>query len=315
MVRLDIALSSKHNPAVWADRIIDKNHKLLLNNSPEDELPNGYVSDDPCGHYGCVYRTNKEHVVFKVTSDITEIKFVELVISMKEEPEGLVQYHRIIKFPGTHRGRPVYGIWREEAFDIGEFDRQDDEQRLMVDMLMSFKQWANIAREAIKRSGYSSDFLSRMVKTIEYYEKSEIISIQGKSVVISLHGGEHKFKYSDWASVLYIFAKGKPEYAYGSVGILSHIKGVYKAALAIKVCEKIAEDLAQQSEGHLIGDAFLFYMKQGILMADVHHNNIGKVIREENYREPVWVITDPGHVLFLGEEYKQQFYTWAYPDD
>jgi len=305
---------AEYNPAAWADKILKKNHNLLLSNAPENELPDGYVSSDPCGHYGCVYKTNKEHVVFKVTSDITEIKFVELVLQMGEEPEGIVKYNRILKFPGTYRGRPVYGIWREEAFDIGKIDNYDPEQRLMNNMLMSFKQWADIAREAIKRSGYSNDFLGKVIKVLGRYEEQEKVTIQGNSVVISFGTRENNVRYSDWPEVSYIFSKGRYTSS-GEVSKFSHIKGVDKAALAIKVCEKIAEDLAQKPEGNLIGDAFLFYLKQGILMADVHHQNIGKVIREENYHEPVWVITDPGHVMNLGEEYKKQFYTWAYPDD
>ena len=201
MIRLDQALRAEYNPAAWADKFIDKNTNLLLSNSSEDELPNGYVSDDPCGYYGCVYRTNKEHVVFKVTSDITEIKFVELILQMGEEPEGIVKYYRIVKFPGSYRGRPVYGIWREEAFDIGKYDRYDPEERLMPEILMSFKQWANIAREGIKRSGYSSDFLSKMVRVLSRYEEDETVRISDNLVVISWYGKEYDVYYKNWYEI------------------------------------------------------------------------------------------------------------------
>lgn len=48
------------------------------------------------------------------------------------------------------------------------------------------------------------------------------------------------------------------------------------------------------------GEALLFYMDRGIVLADVHTNNVGFVVRGNQARA---VVTDPGHAVFLTDKY------------
>lgn len=51
-----------------------------------------------------------------------------------------------------------------------------------------------------------------------------------------------------------------------------------------------------------VGAALAFYLDNDILLADVHPNNVGTVKRDDEYDEQtLWVITDPGHAVFLDE--------------
>ena len=78
-----------------------------------------------CGDYGCVLPTSEPGLVVKLTSDISEAHFVQMSMeletsdAMKSEM-GLVEYRKIFKLEGqTYRRRPLFVLWRSEAFDIG----------------------------------------------------------------------------------------------------------------------------------------------------------------------------------------------------
>jgi len=53
---------------------------------------------------------------------------------------------------------------------------------------------------------------------------------------------------------------------------------------------------ANEPEGYLVGQALDFYLERGLLLADVHANNVGEVTRD-GYHGPILVITDPGHLV------------------
>jgi hypothetical protein len=76
-------------------------------------------------------------------------------------------------------------------------------------------------------------------------------------------------------------------------------RGIDRVRFAIHACKYIAESMVNEQVTYYIGEAFLFYMAHGILLADVHRENVGQVKREENYWEPIWVITDPGHAVAI----------------
>lgn len=78
----------------------------------------------------------------------------------------------------------------------------------------------------------------------------------------------------------------------------SRLSGGRAVAYAVRACEIIAETMAQEDVGYLIGQAFSFYIEHGILLADVHIGNVGRVSRPD-YQRLVWVITDPGHMVPL----------------
>lgn len=74
-----------------------------------------------CGTYGCVFPTNAENIVFKATTDDSEVHLVQHVLHYKLDLPGLVQYHRIS--PMTRSD--MFALWREEIYDMGAFDASD----------------------------------------------------------------------------------------------------------------------------------------------------------------------------------------------
>jgi hypothetical protein len=81
--------------------------------------------------------------------------------------------------------------------------------------------------------------------------------------------------------------------------MLAGLTGARRIAVALRACDLIAE-LMQNTDGcDLIGSALRYYLGEGILLADVHANNVGKVARTSG-----WVITDPGHAVGLEERWR-----------
>lgn len=87
----------------------------------------------------------------------------------------------------------------------------------------------------------------------------------------------------------------------GRAPLLRAFTGPQGVAMCWRACELIAEIMEHTYLSNLVGEALRFYMEHGVLLADVHQNNIGKVQRED-YTRPPWVITDPGHAVVLNVE-------------
>ena len=86
------------------------------------------------------------------------------------------------------------------------------------------------------------------------------------------------------------------------VYIAQRFKGAKQIAVALKACEVIAVAMETSSYfGHSVGTVLGYSLDNGMLLADVHQHNVGQVKRKDNAYEPIWVITDPGHAVFLEE--------------
>lgn len=264
------------NAAPWVDKTLRENWKRLEKRVPERLLPRMVahgkrfrVEDYGCGHYGCVAPTADPGVVFKLTTDGSEASFVSHALKIGEFPEGIVRYERIFQVPdASFRKRAIYMIWREEAYDIGELD-----DREALGRLYSFKTWAHDARERLSAA-------QNPHKTL--------VEVKG------LKNWAHRLVALDdieLDSRNWMRKGGRPP----------GLRAAYAIAWDVRAAEIIAELMANEHAAYLIGQAFEFYIEHGILLADVHKGNVGRVSRED-YREKMWAITDPGHMMPLTPE-------------
>jgi hypothetical protein len=272
----------KDNPP-WADRALWENWDLLEEFAEANDLPmplqprKGRKFEElGCGHYGCVLSTESPGIVFKLTSDTTETRFIEHAMSLGW-PEGIVQYHGILELPFTFRRRSVSAIWREEAFDVGNLlhtsFRPEDawetrERQRFGRRLAAFLVHAGRVRDALKRSRDRDRLWER--------------------------------------------AQELQNWAWGIVGIqeaerlerLDLYRGAERVASSWRACEIIAELMEHEHLSDSVGGALGFYLERNILLADVHMGNIGKVHRVEEWdggrdERDIWVITDPGHTVIV----------------
>jgi hypothetical protein len=79
---------------------------------------------------------------------------------------------------------------------------------------------------------------------------------------------------------------------------IDRFRGAQMLAASLRACGVLAEMMGSTATSDLVGQALEYYLDQNVLLADVHANNVGLVERED-YTKPIWVITDPGHAVFL----------------
>lgn len=254
--------------------------------------PRGTLSVEPlgCGNYGCVLRTSALDVVVKVTTDPSEAAFVATVLGMRSPPDGLVRYHAIAQLPGSYSRRNVYAIWREEAFDVGStpaadlLARQDfdgREARLFLRRLTAFKAAAAEARTTLQASARHDALLA----------EAEADRRDARGRVVEAFSEERSLgsdMFTSRAAVL---------------SFLKRRRGAQRVSAALELCEFQASMMGGEY-GAEIGLCLSRLMTDGILLADVHHHNIGRAMREDYGPDGLPVITDPGHAYYLvGEPY------------
>lgn len=273
----------------WWDRIETRVGRPMM---PVEATGSGgrkrYVEEYGCGHYGCVMPTGTSGIVVKLTTDALEAHFVAAALRIGHFPEGIVKYDRIYRLSNAqHRNRSVYVLWREEAHDVGSvplsrwhrrsgwFTALDESQQRDVlqfaNRLGAFQTWARIFKESFDRAESPK----------VYAQLAEWHSWAMDRV--SLDDVEEAERYGE--------PMRQPR-------LPLRFKGGQRMAIALRGCEILAEMMANEPEGYLVGQALEFYMDHGLLLADVHLGNIGRVTRAD-YGDPILAITDPGHAVPL----------------
>lgn len=245
------------------------------------------VEEYGCGHYGCVMPTDDPEVVCKITSDVTEAVFVAAALQLdapSDMPEGIVRYHAVYELPNEHRGRKTFVLWREAAnfAGIGEMPAEQraqmskydwDATRGLEKRLSMFKLFAAQVRLASAQQGFFENLAEAKRFGNWAWDR----------------GAE--FEVDRYASPQQLFDR-----------VLGPLRGAQRLAMALRMCDLIAEVMENSPGNDLVGNALRYYLEKGLLLADVHAGNVGQVERVTSFLG--WVITDPGHAVPLEERWR-----------
>jgi len=279
-----VAKYCNSNPP-WADKAVRQNEARIARAFGKKALPEivegKAYSELGCGHYGCVYSTGLNKKVLKITSDPSEVQLVKFLLKHKDEQErysGLVKYYKVLDLKTSHRGRSVYAILREEAYEVGYMiDTYDQLVRRESKKINGFLWFASQARDMYLAHG-SKPYFDEKVEAA-FYKWNELVAFHSSS---EFSIGSRRYNY---VSVTYDWS------------IPKWIKSTDRAGFALVGCKTVVEVMSQSPEVIDIGQTLAWFLCYGKLLADVHLNNIGKVIREDNSNEPMPAITDPGHAV------------------
>lgn len=300
---------SMHNPA-WADRILEKNINLLGNVADSAELlpylefdaknNRVFAKEYGCGKLGCVYPTLRDDLVFKITSDVSEVKFVLTAMNLGEWPEGMVQYTKVVILEGLYKSRPVAGLWREAAINksIGvlgkkfESNKMSKQEELFDDFLSLFFTYTELA-ERSKKSIKSKQDLDLFFSTVSY----DTYKSQVEDIWIKHFDPKNPMKMEDEYDY-YIY----PQVSAAKESVQDKIRRI---SILLSICIKIAKEIQTRTpEFASIGHALEFYGKKYILIGDVHLLNVAQVDRKG---KSTWVIIDPGVSIFFTNKYDHLF--------
>lgn len=217
------------------------------------------------GAYGTVMPSNTKGIVVKVTSDPTEATFAYVVQKLRKYPEGMVKYYEVFRLDGTHSERPIYIIWREEAYNVGKSLTPQAEE-----MLLALRDHADPAFQLTSWPDLKEENLGPIVSAAKTYRKHT--------------GYEHGGTGPGFVDAIKLLFSGD----------------LTKAGYGVAAARAIADDIAHGDSGRLVGAAIRDLIDQDILLADIHPGNVGKVPRRGQKRT---VITDPGNVATLTDRY------------
>lgn len=248
-------------------RILEKNEPLIAGIAEHVGMPMPHGDPFGCGFYGCVYPTSDAQMVFKLTSDPSEIGFVEFAKNVGSWPEGIVRYYATTgALPNKYRKQDVQGLWREGAVDTGLYVRASDDR--LVSEENEILECANLIGRVI----YSASNAGNDLRTIRPGKRPTFDDSMFREIL----GPDHRRTFE-------IYQK------------IEASKGQQQVRLAIHAYVHAAKIMSRMPLLRSIGDAILFYLRHGLLISDLHSNNFGLVQRRTS--EPFWVIIDPGRTV------------------
>lgn len=276
----------RRNPP-WAQEAIKQSLAQIVERSKtwtEQGLPD-LTKELGCGHYGCVYQTSDPKVVFKITTDPSEAVFVAKALEWKSPPDGLVSYYDVVLLGGiTHWKKPVWVIWREAAKHVGLATWKENfavdshsygYAMLFERQLRWFKQLANQARYLLEteyeRAGVDKYPPGRIWKQLPKHQDEFGDTITERDAI----------RFSQDPGLLFGPA-------------------AKQLVTLLRSCRLIALAMMREHMSTETGAALLECMSHGLLLADVHQANVGLVRRSSS---DVWVITDPGNMVPLGQQF------------
>ncbi len=212
------------------------------------------------GVYGAVYTTDSPDCVFKLTTDSSEAHFAATAIKLRRE-KG-VDPHGVVDT------RAVFAIpAKHDGFDV-------------------FLLWREYAEETgLPEKSKSCEMRRFMDMLTAFYVASD------EAFRIAFDEQRSNPDYFKWLH----------DRVQLSNAILSGKKPKYSSKFSELVvdCYELADELMSAgSKSFYVGEALRMYLENGILLCDVHANNVG-LVKRGDCGSTIWCLVDTGHALIL----------------
>lgn len=240
------------------------------------------------GSYGVVYPTQSRRVVFKVTEDDEEARFVYESMQDRDPPVGVVRYYGIVGVSlGRRLSQSAWLLWRESA-DVGRSFLPDRGARDSPGIRL-----LNLARRAARSLVENTSTVRELRTAVAADDDVSAVGFAEEQIGNHLRGGRR-----DLSSAFISATRGQ---GVRHARVRRFDAQTYKRAL-----QRLGE---MSPRFQFVAEAMLFYLieRDGV-MYDVRDDNLGVVHRRSrdlsmpSHRggEKVMVITDPGLTAFYG---------------
>ncbi len=269
----------------WVDRHLRQTWAVLSAEVPANLLPQQLpieafsVEEYGCGYFGCVMPTASSSLVVKITTDESEAWFAYVAMQLAKRddwPPGIVRYHKVLKLEGrTHKRRPIYLLWRDEAWDVGFLsglygsrrDPHDLELTGYINLitnLMEYDRWTALALTRMRKASDPKKLVQQALRLEQdaWQAVAEQLSFRGDTIQVTARSEPTRNPAQDFA-------------------------------FAVRACATVAQFMANTYANDTIGMTLEYYIDAGLLISDLHAGNIGRVQHPE-YEDLQPGITDPG---------------------
>jgi len=257
----------------WVDKTLKNVWDRIAEQVPADWMPELQpgrkfsIEELGCGVYGCVSPVPKAGLVFKITSDVSEARFVTMAMKLPAT-EGVVKYYKIFALgDAKYRNRPLFVLWRQEAKEIG-FLREA---------------FGSPVAATKKRGGYDPYEIRTLREGIQQLNGFLQTARHARVPILKLL--KRSPREPALTAIWKAFESMSPEHD------PRNYQGIPRIGIMLRQCWGLAMMMQNTDFIHPVGTALGHYMDEGILLADVHANNIGK---DSNGHA---IITDPGHAV------------------
>lgn len=281
---------AKHVPESWMPQREQRNPASRI--EPK-------IIEFACGHYGCVMPTNEPGLVCKLTTDVSEAHFIRIAETIEtsdrmSEELGMVQYKKIFKLEGLHyKGRPMFVLWRTEAYDVG--------------LLMRFNagmgyQIPAHAKQLKERYGYDEYHLRNIKAGEKLLGNFNTIARFARQVLVKRLKDKDAAEREDMLAQIWKAYENADDY----MDEPHRAPKSLALGVSLRQCLTLAQEMGNTDVFYPIGTALSYYLEEGILLADVHMNNIGRdAPYEPGGNVPHLIITDPGHAAEFNPRWAQ----------
>lgn len=205
----------------------------------------------------------------------------------------------------THYQRPVYLIWRDEAYHIGALNSMEREAH---DIHRSGRVWDRVRSQYRKATSADYENARYMIEGVEMILKfkthaHEVRRLLKKGpLTIRKQLSTQALEMHGRAQWWHLGSESTNHSLYDTLQTAQRYRGVERLAVHLATCAHLATIMSCNNPiTSSIGAVMGYFINEEILLADVHLNNIGRIEYDpdENPGDMCWGITDPGHAVWL----------------
>jgi len=280
--------------------MLARNWDAIVASAEAGPLPvetGGVMEELGCGAYGCVLATGDPGTVLKITTDGSEAFFAQGAMELARAegiwPPGIVEYYTALALPEKFEHRPVFLVWREEAFNVGVLGAAGKRVRQYKNTAgpKSVGAFVALLYDFLAHAGNVFDLM------LAWPEREPLVRRLWERVQEA----------------------APPERPFVSLDImdLDHPTNAEFLALTDRLAwevhrlYQVSEMMTKLVLGSSVGTALRYYLDKGMVLSDVHPGNVGEVGDDwdeatGDYADPDdwdFAITDPGNMVVISPQW------------
>ncbi len=302
--------------------MLGRNWDAIVESPEAGPLPvetGGVMEEYGCGAYGCVLRTRTQGTVLKITTDGSEAFFAQGAMELARDkgswPPGIVEYSSVLALSEKYGHRPVFLLWREEAYNVGVLGKDPGLRRVRMRQRRykklagprSLAAFTDLLYDFMAHAGALRDLMNaRSPARLAEEDRQAKWSA-------SIPGNRPPCSQDVVALAKALERADTEDIRVRRVGWAAAEKGsaIDRLVWEVQGLYQVSEMMTKLVLGSSVGNALHYYLGKGMVLSDVHPGNVGEVGDDwdearGDYADPdEWdfAITDPGNMVVISPQW------------